>query len=42
MGDATDMEHDIIEGPGGNATIREERGCGNHAIDTEEELGVYH
>ena len=34
---ATDMEHDTKEGPGGDATDREEEGLGGNAIDTEEE-----
>ena len=36
MGDATDMEHDTEEGPGGNAMDREAEGPGGDAIDTEE------
>ena len=40
MGDATDMEHDTQEGPGGNATVREESPEGD-TIDTKEPRGKY-
>ena len=44
MGDATDMEHDTEEGPGGDVTVREEEPRGmtdskrreyGHTLDTE-------
>ena len=39
MGDATDMEHNTEEGPGGNATVRKQEGPGGDATDTKEESG---